>query len=78
MVIFLCSDFIMSQATATTTTPPVTVVCSGTLSVIMTVTMGPTLMGLTVTLGQHEVVLPPLLKLRGMRGVVGLITVLQQ
>ena len=61
---FLCSVFITSQATATTTTPPVTVMCSGASSLTMTVTMVPTLMGLPVTLVQHDVVLSPPLMLR--------------
>ena len=81
MVLFLCSVFIMSQAsatTATTTTPPVTVVCSSTLSVFTTVTMAATLMGQPATLGQHNVVLPPLLMLMETRSVVGLTTMSQQ
>ena len=71
----------MSQAFATmamSTTPPVTVVCSGTSSLLTTVTMGPSLMGLPAMLGQHDVVLPPLLTLRDSGGVVGLATVSQQ
>ena len=75
---FLCSVFIMPQAsatTATTTTPPVAVVSSGTFSLLMNVTMAPTLMGLPATLGQNDVGLPPLLILRDTRGVVGLATV---
>ena len=78
---FLCSVFIMSQASATvavTTTPPVTVVCSGTSSLLTTVTMAPSLMGLPVISGQHDMVLPPLLTLRNSGGVVGLDTVPQQ
>ena len=81
IVLFLCSVFIMSQAsviTATTTTPPVTVVCSCTLSLLITVTMAPALMGLPATSGQHYVIVPPPLILRGTRGVVGLATVPQQ
>ena len=79
-VIFLCSIFIMSQAsvtTATTTSPPMTIVCSGTSSFLMTVTMTSTLMELSVTLGQHDVFLPPPLMLRDTRGVVDLTKVLQ-
>ena len=79
LVLFLCSDFIMSQASATTaitTTLPVIVVCSGTSSLLMTITMAPTLMELPVTVGQHDVVLLWLLMLRDTRGVVGLTTVL--
>ena len=70
MVIFLYSVFIMSPATATTTTPSVTAVYYGTSSLIMTVTMAPTLMGLSAALGQHDLVLPPPLILRDTRGVV--------
>ena len=75
----LCNVFIMSQASATmatTTTPPVTVVCSSTLSLLTTVTMAPSLMGLPVTSGQHDVVLPSPLTLWNSRGVVGLANVL--
>ena len=51
----------MCQATASTTTPPVTVVCSDISSLTATATMAPSLMGLPVTLDQHDVVqLPPL------------------
>ena len=70
IVHFLCSIFILSQAYATTT-PPVTVVCSGASVLLMTITMAPTLMGLPATQGQHDVVLLPLLILRDTRGVVG-------
>ena len=64
---------------ATTTTPPVTVVCCSTsLSLTMTVTMVPTLMGLPVASGQHDVVLLPPLMLRDTGHVVGLTTVQQQ
>ena len=47
----------MSQSTATTACPPVTVLCSSTSLLTTAVTMEPTLMGLTVTLGQPDVVL---------------------
>ena len=40
------------------------------------VTMAPSLMGLPVTSGQHDVVLPPLLTLRNSGGVVDLATVI--
>ena len=66
---FLCSVFIMSQAsttTARTTTPPMTVLCSSTSSLLSTVTMAPSLMGLPVTSGQHDLVLPPPLTLRSL------------
>ena len=57
---FLCSVFIMPQAsttTAMTTTPPVTVVYSRRSSLLTKVTMAPSLMGLPATSGQHDVVL---------------------
>ena len=62
---------------AMTTTPTVMVVSSG-LSSVSSVTMAPSLMGLAATLGQHEVVLPPPLMLRGSGGVIGLASVPQQ
>ena len=65
--LFLCNVFIVFQTTATTTTPPVTIVCSGTSSLIMTFTMGPTLIKLPATSGQHNAVLLPLLMPRDMR-----------
>ena len=68
----------MSQTAATTSTPPVTVMCSGASSLTMTVTMAPTLLGLPATSGWHDVVLSPPLILRDTRGVVDLATVLQQ
>ena len=78
---FLCSVFIMSQASTTmamNTTPPVTVVCCGMSSHLSAVTMGPSMMELPVTSGQHNVVLPLLPTPRHSGGVVGLATVLQQ
>ena len=48
------------------------------LSSVSSVTMAPSLMGLSATLGQHEVVLPPPLMLRGSEGVIGLAPVPQQ
>ena len=63
---------------AMTTTPPVTDVCSGTSSLLTTVTMPPSLMGLPMTSGQHDVVLPPPLTLRDSGCVVGPATVPQQ
>ena len=77
----LCNVFIMSQASSTTaliTISPVIVVCSGTSSLLTTVTMAPSLMWLTVMSGQNDVILPPLLTLRDSRAVVGLATVPQQ
>ena len=73
--------FIMSEAsttTAKTTTPLVTEVSSGTLSLLSKVTMVPSLMGLPATSGQHDVALPPLLTPRHSRSVVGLASVPQQ
>ena len=55
-----------------------TVVCSGTSFLLMAVTMAPFLMGLQAMLGQHDVILPPLLILRDSGGVVGLTPVTQQ
>ena len=69
MIIFLCS-VITSQVTSTTTTPPVTVLCSGTSSLIMNVAMVPTLMPLSVILCQHNVVLTPVLMLRDTKEVL--------
>ena len=60
-----------------TTTPPVTDICSSTLSLLTTVTMSTSLMGLPVISGQHDVLLSPL-TLRDSGGVVGLATVPQQ
>ena len=68
----------MSQATATTTAPPMNVVCFCTSSLMMTLTIAPTLMGLPATSGQHDVVLLPLLMPRDTRDVVGIATVPQQ
>ena len=74
---FLYSVFIMSHVsntTATITTPPVTVLCSGMSPLLSMVTMAPSLMGLWATLGQYDVVLTP----RHSGGVVGLSTVPHQ
>ena len=68
----------MSQASAvmaTTTTSLVTVVCSGTSSLLTTVTMISSSMGFPLTSGQHNVFL---LSPRISGGVVGLATVPQQ
>ena len=51
---------------------------SGTLSLLLMVTMALSLMGLPATSGQHDVVLPALLTLRYSKSVVGLATVPQQ
>ena len=61
-----------------TTTIPVTFVWSGKSSVLSPVTMAPSLIGLPVTTGQHDVVLQPPPTLGNSGGVVGLATVLQQ
>ena len=71
----------MSQASNTmamSTTAPVTVVCSSTSSLLPTVTMVPSLMGLPLTSGQHDVGLLPPLTLGNSGSVVGLATVPQQ
>ena len=76
---FLCS-FIMSKASTTmamTTTPPVIVVFSG-MSSLSSITMVTSLKGLPATLGQHDVVLLPLLTPRHSGGVVGIATMPQQ
>ena len=62
---------------AMTTIPPVMVVSSG-LSSVYSVNVAPSLMGLSATLGQHEVVQTPPLTLRGSGGVIGLVSVPQQ
>ena len=48
----------MSHVTITNTTPPVTVVCSEVLLISITITIAPTAVG-QMTLGKHDVVLPP-------------------
>ena len=69
----------MSQFTVTTIAPPVTVVCSSSLTQTMTVTIAPTFMGLIAALDQHDEVLLALLTVTyTMSGVVGLTTVSQQ
>ena len=68
----------MSPVTATTTTPPVTVVCHGASPITLTVTMAPTSVGLAAS-DQLDMVLPPQLIPRDtMRDSVGLTTVPQQ
>ena len=62
---------------ALTTTPPVTVVSSGLLSV-SSVTAAPLLIGFPVSLDQHGVVPPPPLMLRGSGGLLGSVSVPQQ
>ena len=76
---FLCS-IIMSQVsttTAMTTTYLVTVVSSGMLSLSL-ITMAPSMMGLPATLGQRDVVLPPLLTPTFPGGVIGMASMPQQ
>ena len=60
-----------------TTTTPVTVVSSG-MSSLSSVTVAPYLKGLPTMLSQHDVVLPPPLRLRCSGGVLGLASVHQQ
>ena len=67
----------MSQVTVTTTTPPVTVMCSSALSTSTTFTVVLTSIGLAAALGQHDVVLSPSLISR-LRGIVGLTIVPKQ
>ena len=64
-------------STAMTTTPPVTVVSSGLLSV-SSVTIAHSLMGFPITLDQYGVVQPPPLMPRGSGGVIGSTSVPQQ
>ena len=69
---------IMSQATVTTTTPPLTILCSRAMIIAMMIMLALTYVGQT-TLRQHNVVLPPWLILRDKRrGSVGLNSILQQ
>ena len=63
----LCLMFLLQFMT---TTPPVVVVTSG-LSLVSSVTMASSLMGLPVTLDQHGVAQPAPLVLRGSGGVIG-------
>ena len=67
----------VSTTTAMTTPPPVTVMSTG-MSSLSLVTMAPSLMGFSATLGQHDVVLPPPLTLRCPGGVIYLVSVPQQ
>ena len=61
---FFCSVFpIVSPATSTSTTPPVTFMCSRTSPTSMSVTIA-AISVVLVALGEHEVVLPPHLILR--------------
>ena len=79
LLYFLCS-FIKSQYSTTmamTTTPLMTMVSSG-MSSLSSFTMALSLMGLPATLGQHDVLLPPLLTPRHSGGAAGPATVLQQ
>ena len=70
----------MSQAStnmAITTTPPVTVVCSG-MSSLHQLLWAASMIGLLATLGQHDVVLPPPLTPRCPGGDFCLATVSHQ
>ena len=67
----------ISNTTAMTTTPSVTLVSFG-MSSLSSVTMAPSLTGLSATLDQHDVVLLPPLTLRCPGGVIGLASVPQQ
>ena len=67
----------VTTSTATTSTPPFTVMSSGMLSLSL-VTMGPSSMGLPTMLGQHDVLLPPPFTPRCSRGVLGHASVPQQ
>ena len=67
----------VSNPTAMTSTPPVTVVSSG-MSSLSLVIMASSLLGLPATLGQHDVALPPPLTSRCSRGVLGFASVPQQ
>ena len=77
---FLCSVFIMSQASTTKSisTPLVTVVCFSMSCLLSMVNMAPSLVGPSATSGQHDMALSPLLKPRYSGGVVVLATVPQQ
>ena len=71
----------MSEASTTmalTTTALVSVVCSTTSSILSTITMALSLMGLPTTSGKHDVVRPPSLTPRNSIGVVGLATMPKQ
>ena len=76
----LCRVFIMSPASTTmalTTTPLVTVVCCYIISSLNSY-HDPSLVGVPVTSGQHDVALPQLLTPRYSGAVVGFATVPQQ
>ena len=64
--------------TTTTTTPLVTVVCCSSSFLTTTLIMAQTLMVLPAILGQHNVILLPLLMLKDTGGVLGLATVPKQ
>ena len=60
MLLPCCSDFGMSQATATTTnTPPVTIVHTGASTATKAFTTASTSVGRTGVLVQNDMVLPP-------------------
>ena len=78
--VFLFSVFfIMFQVNATITAPPITFTCPSASTTTMTVIMAPASMELAGAIGQHDVVLLPLLiTWDTIMSVVGLATVLQQ
>ena len=70
LVVFLFHVFLfMSQVTVTTSTPPVTIVCSSTSLITLTVTVASTAVDL-VTLGQHYIHTAVDLAASGQHGVV--------
>ena len=76
--VFLVMCSILSQITMTTTTPSMTIVCSGALLITMMVTLASTSVG-KITWGQQDVSLPPQLILRDtLRCSAGLTNMLQQ
>ena len=80
MAVVPCSEiFIVSQVTATTTTPSVTFVCFGASASMTTVKIAPTSVGLEAASGQYDVfLLPPLILRDTIRDIVNLDNVLQQ
>ena len=66
-------------ATATITTPPVTVVCTGALATTTTTVIASTSLGIPGALGQKNVLpLPPLILVDTIWGVAGFAAWLQQ
>ena len=77
LLVHSCSSIMSHVSPTAMTTTPVMVVSSG-LSSVSSVTVAPSVMGLSATLGQCEVVQPPALMPRGSGGVIDLASVLQQ